>query len=336
MMEKESKKGKTILERFRIRNPGQISHQKNEYVSTVLHKLASSSDTDKLEEIVTYLKSGSDVKKRGVDGNTALHLAALNPIDNFKTISTLIKFGSDVNAENSDKNTALHFAVIRGKKLVIYLLLNEGADINHQDSWGNTALHYSVDSCSYWKKTNRNHQCTAKHNHGDIKILKNLLTSGADANPLNRFNDTPLMWATRDGHFDIVLTLLEFQASIILHNNDLKTPLHFVFDSRQPDFKNIVELIKRGTTFRMLDSLTESLLVHILQEHESYQPAQLANTKALIKSKTLVFRDCFASMPGDNAAMENVLVNYMDESFQEVCFMESLYLSPEFSIYNLL
>ncbi|GIZ01328.1 hypothetical protein CEXT_434311 [Caerostris extrusa] len=75
----------------------------------------------------------------------------------------------------------------------------------------------------------------------------------------------------------------------------------------------------------MLDSLTESLLVHILQEHESYQPAQLANTKALIKSKTLVFRDCFASMPGDNAAMENVLVNYMDESFQKVVVISTGY-----------
>ncbi|GIZ01329.1 hypothetical protein CEXT_434321 [Caerostris extrusa] len=119
-----------------------------------------SSDTDKLEEIVTYLKSGSDVSKRGVDGNTALHLAALNPIDNFKTISTLIKFGSDVNAENSDQEHSSAFRCDSWKKrVVIYLLLNEGADINHQDSWGNTALHYSVDSCSYWKKTNRNHQC---------------------------------------------------------------------------------------------------------------------------------------------------------------------------------
>ncbi|GIY60747.1 hypothetical protein CDAR_500781 [Caerostris darwini] len=198
-------------------------------VRTVLHNLARSKE-DNLTDIQKYLKIGSNVNKRDIDGNRPLHLAALNEKDNLRDVQELINAGANVNATNNYGSTALHFAVIRRKYRVIELFLKCEIDVDIQDDLENSALHFAVDRCAGLQTLDHTHVCAVEHVHSDIWIVRELLSWDADTDLFGRNDETPLMWAVRDNDLEVVRNLVKFGASVTVFNKYMKTPLHFLLD----------------------------------------------------------------------------------------------------------
>jgi ankyrin repeat protein len=110
--------------------------------NTLLHIAASNKITDIVELLI---KKGADVNMQNKDGNTPLHIAALNKNVHYKAleknkkiIDLLIENKADVNMQNKDGNTPLHTAVISKINYTVDLLLDKGANVNMINNDGYT------------------------------------------------------------------------------------------------------------------------------------------------------------------------------------------------------
>ncbi len=107
-----------------------------------IHDAVKANDLDALE---TLLDRGKDPNAEDEYGNRPLHFAK------FLTIHTLLEAkGIDVNAKNQAGVTPLHVMVVKGKPILVKLLLDAKADVNLADNNGITALHLAT-AISYFK-----------------------------------------------------------------------------------------------------------------------------------------------------------------------------------------
>ena len=134
-----------------------------------------------IKAIVALLDAGADPNIKRMDGNTALHWAAMRGTA-AAAIAVLLDAGADPNVKSKDGDTPLHWAAERGDTAGLAALLAAGADPNVQDSLGITALHWAAQ-------------------RGDIAAIAALLDAGADPNAeTTKKPTTPLDWAAQGGH----------------------------------------------------------------------------------------------------------------------------------------
>lgn len=93
-----------------------------------------------------YGNSIASVNSKGLNNDTALHIASR--LGYLKVCEILIDSEEfiDINAKNNDKNTPLHLACINGHCLVAQLLIRFGGVINVKNKEKNTPLHCAVNS----------------------------------------------------------------------------------------------------------------------------------------------------------------------------------------------
>mmetsp|Transcript_60786 Transcript_60786/g.144691 ORF Transcript_60786/g.144691 Transcript_60786/m.144691 type:complete len:184 (-) Transcript_60786:78-629(-) len=114
---------------------------------------------------------------RGVDGDSALHLACLYGLS--PLIAPLIAQGADVNACDESGSTPLHDAAAGGFEDIVRELLAKGAGVCVADEDGDTPLHNAA---------NGNH----------VIVTKLLLEAGGDVTAENGDGNTPAMLARDD------------------------------------------------------------------------------------------------------------------------------------------
>lgn len=223
------------------------------------------------------LDNGADPRKwRGKDDDwTPLHSAAGG--DYPEIVEMLIERGADVNAETLDDicGTPLHHAAYSGKRRTMEILLSKGADVNALASGDDTALHFSSDcvkkgsakkvqlllaaKVDFAKKNVLGE--TAVHRAaaaGNDKVVKLLLTVGADSKSVSEGGWTPLHYASsanllsdthasrseyRKGHLSVVRYLLDSGAQIDAFGGDGWTALHLAAGRGQVAI--VEELLKR-------------------------------------------------------------------------------------------
>jgi ankyrin repeat protein len=115
---------------------------------------------------------------------------------------------AQVNKAGEDGLTALHIAVLEMNEYACNELLKAGARPNDKDNvQGETALLHSVDQVC------------------NINIVKALLEHGAAVNEPSNQGLTPLYWAVRGGHVDVVKLLLQNGANpYITYRSKIHSP----------------------------------------------------------------------------------------------------------------
>ena len=107
-----------------------------------------------------------------------------------QAVALLLQKGAICNAVDDDGLTPLAIACQRGNTFAVECLLQkENIEVNIKDKQGSTALH---EACEY----------------GSNKIVKLLCNRGADISSANNDKVTPLHVACREGHSEVVNSLL--------------------------------------------------------------------------------------------------------------------------------
>jgi hypothetical protein len=124
-----------------------------------------------LAAVQAFLAKGADLEARDRDGDTALHLAAIQASP--AVIAALITAGADPNVRSTDGQTPLFHAAEHGNLPALQALLAADADVNACDKDSHTPLFYAIDQ-------------------GHRAVVEALLAAGADLAVRDKDGDTPL------------------------------------------------------------------------------------------------------------------------------------------------
>jgi ankyrin repeat protein len=169
-------------------------------------------------KIVKYLvKNGADVNCGAGDYWFPLELAVSN--NKYNVANYLI----DINVEPLYKNensSHLIWASYEGYlHIVKYLIETKNVNINYKDNKGISALHWA---------------CNAKYI--DIKIVKYLVSHGANINDVDINGETPLIFACRKGDYEAVKYLISKGANINKKNKRGISPAEMAFSCNGDQF----------------------------------------------------------------------------------------------------
>ena len=134
----------------------------------------------------------TDINLRDQDGNTPLHLAAIN--GQTETVRALIELGADVNLAGNFRATPLHEAARHGHTETVQALIDAKAVMNLADNFGVTPLYEAA-------------------RHGHTEIVQALIDAKAVVNLADNFGFTPLDRSAINGHTEIIEILRTAQST---------------------------------------------------------------------------------------------------------------------------
>ena len=159
--------------------------------TTVLHWAAHH---DRQEIAGLLLEAGATVDATNRYGVTPLALASLN--GSTPMVARLLAAGADPNLPNPEGETPLMTAARTGNAGSIDTLLKHGAEVDAVEAWrGQTALMWA-----------------AAQNQAPAVVA--LLSAGADPNARSERGFTPVLFAAREGHLDVLGALVRADADV--------------------------------------------------------------------------------------------------------------------------
>jgi ankyrin repeat protein len=189
--------------------------------TTALHYAVYRDDVALVDRL---LKAKAKVTVANSYGSSPLSEAAI--VGNPEVISKLLKAGADPNFANGDDQTPLMVLARTNNVAAAEALLRHGADVNVAEKWkGQTALMWAAaqDQADMVKllvkhRANVNARST-------VNRWNRLVTAEprAQVRPIGGL--TPLLYATRQGCFQCVKTLVEAKADVDLPDPEGVTPL---------------------------------------------------------------------------------------------------------------
>jgi cytohesin len=184
----------------------------------------------------TLLEHGADASAKNYNSKTPLHLLSETWIhgesDALDLISLLLEHGAVVNSQDQNNQTPLLLAMGRDWFKLARILLDHGADANMKKNNGKTPLHLLLES--------------QIHHEGEaLDLIWLLLEHGAVVNRRDDNNQTPLLLAMGRDWFKLARVLLKHGAGVNVENNDGKTLLHLLSESRvhNSDALDLVSLL---------------------------------------------------------------------------------------------
>ena len=185
-------------------------------------KAAATGDMEELEYCLAYkIPAYFSIDSRDGDGNTALHLAAIN--GQAEALKKLIDARAGLDIPNAGGRTALICAVNEGKTAAARLLIAAGADVNaHNPEYVTPIL-------------------TAAR-YGQLDVVKDLAAAHADLNAVSRETGrTGLHWAVENGHAPVIEFLLTQNQRTDIVDRKGQTPADI---ARAKDLPYILKLLE--------------------------------------------------------------------------------------------
>lgn len=224
--------------------------------------------TNQVEKVKLLTDKGADVNARSKRGRTPLLIAASHDA-NIAVVRLLLSKGADM-AKAIDKanNTPLVASAYANDTESVKLFLEKGADVKAQNVAGLNALMFAAS-------------------HGNVEIVKTLLTLGADVNtcsgptvapPVRHGaiaigNLTPLLLAVTSNSAETVRLLLEAGADVNAQDVRGMTPLMLAVATDHPNAVVIGTLLARRPKMSLKSNANETALAW---SHKFRSPSILA------------------------------------------------------------
>lgn len=166
-------------------------------------------------------------------GNTPIHWAIMRR--NYQAVVVLVRCGADSSRMNDEGRTPLHLVVSQcGKNCsqtdllshhnMVKFLISVGAQVDSYDVNNVTPLHLAAEL-------------------GDISLVESLvLEGGAFVNVIDDVGETPLFYALRGQHPEVIKKLIDLKANLFSKNDEGETPLEFCLSIRDD---RMVELLSQ-------------------------------------------------------------------------------------------
>ncbi|HJH55246.1 MAG TPA: ankyrin repeat domain-containing protein [Brachyspira hyodysenteriae] len=196
--------------------------------------------TRKAETVNYLLKNGADINKKNKSGRTPLIQHSL-AYENQDHVKFLLEKGAYINAQDNEGVTTLMFAVQTDKTKIIDICLSEKADINIKDNEGKTALFHTISSFGILENVKsmtdnmfgdyartdyvKNYMNQKKMEETDtaIRLIKLLVSNGADINAQDNKGNTLLMYAIALRNEPLINEILKLNPDVNIKNKEGKT-----------------------------------------------------------------------------------------------------------------
>eukprot|EP00164_Ancoracysta_twista_P008913 GFYU01013029.1.p1 GENE.GFYU01013029.1~~GFYU01013029.1.p1 ORF type:complete len:326 (-),score=82.04 GFYU01013029.1:325-1263(-) len=207
------KKGQTAVVKFLAQNGAEVNYRSKDGW-TPLHVASKYGHVDTVKVMVEKLKANPHEKDNM--GEMPIHWTS------YKGHVEVAKYlyevcGCDIHHTNTHKENVIHLASKKNHlDLTLYYVSNTPVDANAKDADGNTPL--SVAGSSEMEELLQRYLTSGVHRascEGDVVAVRDALAADPKCiEMLDRFNQTPLYYASRLGKLGVVITLL-------LHNADI-------------------------------------------------------------------------------------------------------------------
>ena len=223
-----------VGEKFKSRSHQNTSHQ------SILHEAVLYGNIDIVQSIIDL--EIININLPDINGNTPLHLAAFNPDP--LIASTLIRAGASIHQTNNEGNTPLHMSAktIHGESVAKILIASKAkkearnkknktpfdiaCEHNHFDYHPNNIDGMSGGSMMLWATTNDSN-IISLNQETFIQMVKNDYRGSITKLGRTRVKDlinktfeglTPLQWAIRNGHPEMITLLIALGAKADYHD----------------------------------------------------------------------------------------------------------------------
>ena len=243
---------------FLLKSGADVNSRDNDNTTPLLCASENSED-DAVAQLL--LEHGASVNVWDKNGQTPLHLVSRRGLPD--AVAFLLKSGADVDPRDNDNKTPLLCTLEnRGDVAVPQLLLEHGASVNVRDKNGQMPLHLASRLyLSLWRngspalgrryEERRRRFSASRRAISDVVAL--LLKSGAEVDPRDNENQTPLLCALEgSGDGAVPQLLLEHGASFNVRDKNDQTPLHLASHRACSDV--VALLLKLGADVDALDN----------------------------------------------------------------------------------
>ena len=178
-------------------------------------------------------------------------------------------------------------------------LLNASSDRNIENSDKNIEkVKYLLNKERHWfiranvnarRKYDNDTALIYASENGHKEVVEVLLDNGADVNAYNNYGNTALMMASSKGHIKIVEMLLEKEADLDAKNNDGETALII---ANENEHKEVVEmLLDNGADVKTLEEVHKGVLSNA-QNRINFLNEKRENNKDLKESRENDLQEC--------------------------------------------
>nr|WP_286672515.1 ankyrin repeat domain-containing protein [Cohnella hashimotonis] len=184
-----------------------------------------SAEKGDVESVLKLLREGADINATDRDGRTAVLAATYN--NRAEVVKALIEKGADINIRDRRLNNVLLYAGAEGFLDIVNLAIDAGADTKLTNRFGGIAVIPASE-------------------RGHVEVVEALLSrSDTDVNHINNLQWTALLEAVILGnggekHQKIVRLLVSHGADLNITDRDGLTPL---MHARQRGFREIADIL---------------------------------------------------------------------------------------------
>jgi ankyrin repeat protein len=268
----------------------------NDKGRTPLHLIATMFPLDanvenqQIETIKILLEAGADIEAKDYSGKTPL-CAAAEDLYRRESIDILLGYGAKFENMN---DVGLQLMVIPdsyGDKELKAWFDKHVPDVNQKDKQGIPLLHKAVIG-------------------GRVKVVRELLSRGADVNATNLEKQTALHLAVRDPWPEVINLLIQYKADVNARDERGKTPLYCLARTISPAEEKSVRVPKESLMLllnhgAMVDMKDDSRL-SVLEQLQYWQP-ESQNTQIYRKELITLLSQNQADLPAKiNAAKKDL------------------------------